>query len=914
MQPNRSRKDLAEARRTAASSPSTTAEHEAQLTGAALDAIEAGVVVIDARRRLVRANGASGAILGVDLTSAIGTGEWWRPLRARRSGDSASLELDVAATVLRTGEAIRDVGVSVDRPDGASVSLAVDYVPLRTGPGPVTGVLLTFRDVTELSRLQVAERRLREAHEVARLTSWEWWPETDEIVLFVPRPNDTEELEGGVGTLEELLAQMPVEQGVNARENLAGFVRGDYDESVRLHPDVLGGRETWLETRSRAVRAADGHLLSVRGTTQDVTAQELSRGELIATRDFFQATLDSFPAQVAVLDQAGELLTTNRAWKEFAAENGGHEPATTTNYFAACDAAGDDQFALRAAVGLRAVAVGERDQFTLEYPCSSAEEERWFLLRGSRYEGPGSARMVVAHYEVTERRIAERQVLEQASLLEEVDVAVIATDLERHVTQWNPKAEELYGWNRCEALGRHVDELVVRPGGNPLPAQQALAEDGRWENVFSVVSRGGRTFPVEVRVRAMIDASGTPFGLVGTSSDITGRVASERALVEARDYMRAVADSMGQGLLTLDVDGRVSYVNAAAEALLSWTPDQLRGRSMADLTVAAPRDDESVERGDPFERAWRDGVEMRVEDAAFLRGDGAELPVACTAAPFETSTGVQGCVVLFEDISERKAYEAALLQDVEKLTWIDRIQQALADDRFVLHAQPIIDLQTREVVQRELLLRMSEPDGSIVGPGTFLPIAEKYGLIGDIDRWVIEQAAAAAATGCPVEINVSARSVGDPTIVEHIERCLRDSGADPSLVVFEITETALVEDEAAALAFAERIHALGSKLALDDFGTGYGTFTYLKHLPVDYLKIDIEFVRDLASNRASHHVVQAVVALAQAFGLQTVAEGVEDGETLELLGALGVDLAQGYHIARPAPMEAGDAGLGSGAT
>ncbi|MBA2348747.1 MAG: PAS domain S-box protein, partial [Solirubrobacterales bacterium] len=582
-------KDLAGAWPAAAPSPPPSAEHEALLTGAALDAIDVGVVVIDDERRLLRCNAASAAILGVDLSSAIGTMEWWRPLRARRSGASASVERDAAATVLRTGKGIRDVEVAIDRPDGAVVSLAVDYLPLRTRPAPVTGVVIAFRDVAAL------------------------------------------------------------------------------------------------------------------------TAPELSRRELIAARDFFQATLDSFPAQVAVLDESGEVLTTNRAWKEFALANGGDGSPTTTNYFAVCDAAGDDEFALRAAVGLRAVAAGEREEFTLEYPCSSAEEERWFLLRGSRYEGPGSARMVVAHDDVTERHVAARQVLEQATLLDEVDVAVIATSTGRDVTQWNRKAEELYGWSRREALGRHVDELIAPRHEDSRALEQALATDGHWAGLLTARAKDGTPFPSELRVRTMVDASGEPFGAVGVSSDVTSRVASERALIEARDYMRAVADSMGQGLLTLDVDGRVSYVNPAAGALLGWAHDQLRGRSMTDITVAAPRDDGSAGRDDPLERARLDGAEVRVEDAAFLRSDGTELPVAYTTAPFETATGVQGRVVLFEDISERKAYEAALLQDVEKLSWIDRIQQALADDRFVLHAQPIIDLRTGNVVQRELLLRMREP-------------------------------------------------------------------------------------------------------------------------------------------------------------------------------------------------------------
>ena len=140
-------------------------------------------------------------------------------------------------------------------------------------------------------------------------------------------------------------------------------------------------------------------------------------------------------------------------------------------------------------------------------------------------------------------------------------------------------------------------------------------------------------------------------------------------------------------------------------------------------------------------------------------------------------------------------------------------------------------------------------------------------------------------------------------MITHIEACLQESGADPALMVFEITETALVSDEEACRHFVQRVHELGCKLALDDFGTGYGGFTYLKQLPVDYLKIDIEFVRDLRTSDASLHVGEAVVNLARGFGMHTVAEGVEDAETLSLLKTLGVDYAQGYHIARPGPLE-----------
>jgi PAS domain S-box-containing protein len=386
--------------------------------------------------------------------------------------------------------------------------------------------------------------------------------------------------------------------------------------------------------------------------------------------------------------------------------------------------------------------------------------------------------------------------------------------------------------------------------------------------------------------------------------DISARVGVEQELRTARDYLNTVTDSVAEGLFTLDAEGRTTYVNRAAEQMLGWTSEQLVGRVMHDVTHFRCADGSEFPIEEcPIEHARRHGHAVRIDDDQFICADGRQLPVAYTAAPFLTPEGAEGCVVVFEDISERKARQHELERDAEKLAWIRRVQSALSEDRFALYAQPIIELAGETVVQRELLLRLRNPDGSIEAPGVFLPIAEDYGLIGDIDAWVIGRAAELAVSGGPVELNVSARSIGDPELLKHIERRLAITGVDPRNLVFEITETALADNEQAALRFAEQLHALGCKLALDDFGTGYGGFTYLKHLPVDLLKIDMEFVRDLTRNPASRHVVEAVVSLASSFGLHTVAEGVEDRETLDELRALGVDMAQGYFISRPRPIE-----------
>jgi diguanylate cyclase (GGDEF)-like protein/PAS domain S-box-containing protein len=239
------------------------------------------------------------------------------------------------------------------------------------------------------------------------------------------------------------------------------------------------------------------------------------------------------------------------------------------------------------------------------------------------------------------------------------------------------------------------------------------------------------------------------------------------------------------------------------------------------------------------------------------------------------------------------------VQAADRELWINRIRDALANDRFELHAQPIVELATGNVVQHELLLRMRDDGNKLIAPLAFLPTAERSGLIAEIDRWVITEAAKFAARGAAVGVNLSAASAGDPRVLKLIERQLRQHVAEPGNLVFEITETAVMQDMDRATQFAERLVGLGCRFSLDDFGTGFASFTYLKRLPVQYLKIDIEFVRDVARSQRDMFVVRAIVALANDFGQQTIAEGVENRYTADVLRDLGVTYAQGYLFGRP---------------
>ncbi|HEX3434979.1 MAG TPA: EAL domain-containing protein [Solirubrobacteraceae bacterium] len=485
-----------------------------------------------------------------------------------------------------------------------------------------------------------------------------------------------------------------------------------------------------------------------------------------------------------------------------------------------------------------------------------------------------------------------------AELYDQIDASVICTDMQGVVIGWNGGAEALYGWSAEEAIGRRAKELVV-PAGSSATDQliEQVSVDGRWDGELLVCRKDGSLFTVYVRNRLVLDDDGAPAAIVGVAVDISARVAAESELAHSRDYAQAVTECMGEGLFTTDLVGRVTYVNRAAQAMLGGSDG---AQIVGELVQTAGEQDSAQTFADtPIARALDSESTVRVEHDLLRVGDGRQLPVAYTASPYHTEDGLQGCVVIFQDISERQRRELEQQRDVQTLATINRVEEAILEDRFVLYAQPIVDLHSRECVQNELLLRMREPDGEIVAPGDFLPVAEQYALIGEIDWWVIKRATQLAGEGCPVQLNVSARSVCDADVLEHIERSIEQCAVAPGLLVFEITETAIVVDEQAARAFAERVQALGCKVALDDFGTGYGSLTYLKQIPVDFLKIDIEFVRDLARNSASRHVVQALVALAKDFGVQTVGEGVEDAQTLELLAELGVDYAQGFHIARP---------------
>ncbi|HHC72778.1 MAG TPA: EAL domain-containing protein [Thiotrichales bacterium] len=244
----------------------------------------------------------------------------------------------------------------------------------------------------------------------------------------------------------------------------------------------------------------------------------------------------------------------------------------------------------------------------------------------------------------------------------------------------------------------------------------------------------------------------------------------------------------------------------------------------------------------------------------------------------------------------------------QRVHWEGRIRHALERDQFELHYQPVRRLADGSVLHYEALLRMRDPvRNETISPGAFMDTAERFGLIRDIDLWVVEEAIAGigamARAGQPlaVAVNLSGRNFGDDRFLEHIRGCLSRYGADPGQLIIEVTETAAVANLAQAQRFLRALRALGCRFALDDFGVGFASMHYLKHLPVDYVKIDGGFVRALDSDSVDRVFVRAINEMARGLSIEAIAEFVESEAVCGVLQEIGVPLGQGYHLGRPQP-------------
>jgi diguanylate cyclase (GGDEF)-like protein/PAS domain S-box-containing protein len=551
---------------------------------------------------------------------------------------------------------------------------------------------------------------------------------------------------------------------------------------------------------------------------------------------------------------------------------------------------------------------------------------------------------------------AEPQLLALGSLTE----AIIATDRDGRITFMNPAAEQLTGSEAAAAGGKLLEEIVslVDETDRRLlsdPVHQALttgAPVNLSRRALMLSRSNGSERSIEVSASPIRNAARELIGAVAMLHDVTetrglARQMSYQAthdaltgLVNRREFERRLEEAIESGHRG-DSQHVLCYLDLDSFKLVNDTSGHLAGDSMlrevAKLLRDAVRDSDTVGRlggdefgtlliGCPLEKArqiaddvtrsvgehrfvWRDkifniGVSVGIVEISRESGTLEELLAAADTACYVAKRQGSGRVAVYS------ARDEALARHTGEIQWLQRLQSALKDNRFLLYQQVIVPAHgEQDGPAMEVLVRLQDESGNELAPAEFMRAAERYRLMGLVDRWVVQTTLAALGRGAiavaatrSVAINISGQTLGDVQFLEFVVECLDSTGVTPAQVCFEITESAVIANLDHARRFVGVLHGMGCQFALDDFGSGVGSFSNLKNLPLDYLKIDGSFMRNLARDSVNQAMVTAMIKLARTLNFRVIAEQVEDNAAVEAARRMGVDYLQGYAIGRPQPL------------
>jgi diguanylate cyclase (GGDEF)-like protein/PAS domain S-box-containing protein len=542
---------------------------------------------------------------------------------------------------------------------------------------------------------------------------------------------------------------------------------------------------------------------------------------------------------------------------------------------------------------------------------------------------------------------------------------VITTDNTGRVNFLNPVAEYMTGWRIERARGRPlkevfqiVNELTRRPAADPVTR---CLREGRivgLANHTILVRTDDREFAIEDSAAPIRDRDGGTIGVVLVFHDVTGaremanrlswqashdaltglynRVAFEERLRQLVHYPQSPRNREVHTLLYIDLD-QFKVVNDVAGHIAG---DEVL-KQISGLMQQQVRESDMLARlgGDEFgvilthcdiAHAQRvaDGIHRALEDFKFP-WDERQFRVGASIGALEFHPGEASLTDLLRaaDLACYAAKNAGRrrthvyhIDDVHtqrhrsEMDWAARLSDAVENDRLALYGQvlrPIRSPQTAEGLFLEVLVRLREADGTLILPSVFLPAAERFDLMTIVDRWIINRTFAAVAEClnrgrrriCHCALNLSGATLGDESLLPFVTSQLALHRVPPEVFCFEITETVAISNFSAAIGLIRELRAMGCRFALDDFGSGLSSFSYLKNLPVDYLKIDGTFVRDLAGDPVNRALVSNINDIGHLLGKQTVAECAEDADTIAILTELGVDYAQGYGIDPPRPLD-----------
>lgn len=579
--------------------------------------------------------------------------------------------------------------------------------------------------------------------------------------------------------------------------------------------------------------------------------------------------------------------------------------------------------------------------------------------------------MVMVFHDITERMKLWEELQKEREralvTLQSIGDGVVTTDVSGRIVYMNPTAERLTGWSGKSAYERPIEEVInfldefgstsiAKSVEMALTKKQVATDLGQAE----LLSISGEKYIVEHNIAPLRDKHKKVIGGVVIIHNVTDRYKLMQQLSHqaTHDSLTQLVNRTGfeqrlakllQASSTEDKIKKLQHVicymdldqfkivndtcgHSAGDELLRQVAAQLQRHVRIGDTLARLGGDEFglLLENCPLENAQFIAEKIRQHIAGFrFSSDGKTFAIGVSIgiAPIDGTPGTNVATVLstvdqacyIAKAKGRNRIHTFQPGDNEssrwhnEMQWVPHINQALDDGHFILFAQPIATIAKPEAPHShyEVLLRMQADRNTLVSPGSFLPSAERYGLMPTLDRWVVGKAIEMLASAWKQNpdfaietfgINISGAVLGDNDLLKYVKQALNSYGLPPSLLCFEITETVAIANFTHANRFVNELKAMGCRFALDDFGSGFASFSYLKTLPVDYLKIDGSFVRHLAQSAVDHTMVDAINQLGHVMGLKTVAEFVETKDVLESLRILDVDYAQGFYIGKPVPL------------
>ncbi len=816
-------------------------------------------------------------------------------------------------------------------------------------------------------RLIESEERLRLSLMYGEIGTWDWDIRTselywcDHISALMACPAGKQN-----GTYEDFLSSIHPDDRQNVINSMNACVEESTRYNIEHRVIWPDGTVRWLHQRGGVIRDTDGTPLKMLGVVQDVTSKKLEEMELAEIDTRLRTIIDAAPDAVVLMNSEGILTGWNgQAEKIFGwtrEETIGHmlHDMIIPPQYRNAHIQGLKHFLASGegpALNKRIEIAGlHRDghQFAIELAISPVKQK-------NKYEFCAFIHDITARKETQSlllraKEAAERSSAELISYIQAIDqhALVSVADPFGRIIQANDKFCEVSGYSREELLGH--DHRIINSGMHSsaffVEMWATIARGEIWRGEICNRAKNGTLYWVDSAIVPLKDANGQIVRYISVRVNITKRKESEQHIQSLAYYdvltglpnRTLLHDRLGQliaeshrdkqkfALLFIDLD-RFKYVN---DSMGHAVGDKL-------LQVVAQRLQECVREVDTVSRISGDEfiVLLRETDAkGAARVAGKILKVLttpCDVGTLQIATHASIGISIYPDNADSEDEINTLIKHADVAMYRVKaegrsnflffapemnfrahqlfsmendMRLALERNEFMLHYQPQANLISGMVCGAEALLRWKHPEKGFVAPAEFVPVAEETGQIIPIGEWVLRTACAQLAEWrrqgmslFPISINLSISQLRQPQLAQMIIAVLEETGLHPNDLELEITEGVMMNEAEASMAFLAQMHELGVQLAIDDFGTGYSSLSYLKKMPLDRLKVDQSFVRDVATDENDAAIVRSIISLGHQFKLQVIAEGVETLEQLDFLRARGCDEIQGYYYSHPLPAE-----------